>query len=434
MKRALCLLIALSWSLFVQGLRHTILATADHSLEDYSTFLESLTENGFDVTVANVKDEKAKLFEYGERKYDNVILFSTQSKSLGATLSPKAILEFAQAGGNVLFAAGSNLPEGIRELGRQLDLYIGERHSSVVDHFHSVESSDDDSVLLDTVTENPHIISDETRQAGSIVYKGNGHFLGSNHRAQPVLRGHPSTYVYNKKSEDQISEEPWAAGAQLFLVSVFQNDAGERIGFSGSPEMFTNAYLSPSSPSYSAANALFARDLTNWVFQRVAVLHASNMTYGKVGEPYELHNASTYRIKDQMVFSIDIAVLNDGQPQPYVADDVQMELVMLDPYYRVNMVPVASDSKTHQRYEAVFTAPDHYGVFTYKIAYYRRGLNPIDEKATFTIRQFFHNEYPRFLPHAYPYYVSCFAVLGAFLIFCGIWLVQIPKASSKKQK
>ena len=33
-----------------------------------------------------------------------------------------------------------------------------------------------------------------------------------------------------------------------------------------------------------------------------------------------------------------------------------------------------------------------------------------------------HDEYPRFVVGAYPYYVGTFSVSAAFLLFCGIWL------------
>lgn len=359
-----------------------------------------------------IKDESAKLFEYGERLYDNLILLSSQSKSLGPVFSPKSLLEFVQSGGNLFVVAGSQLPEGIRELGRQLDMFLAERQSAVVDHFNHAEGSDD-IILLDGISENPYIISDETRAAGPILYKGIGHYLGPNPQTQPILRGNPTSYIYNTKTEAEVSKNPWAAGTQLFLVSVLQSSTGERVGLSGSIDMLKDEYLSPQSPSFSKSNFLFARDLTNWVFQRKGVLQATNMTYGKVAEPLESRNASCYRIKDEMIFSIDISLLEDGQQTPYVADDVQLELIMLDPYYRVNLVPVPSDSQTSQHYEAVLVAPDHYGDFTFKIEYKRPGLTPIEEKSTFTLRQFFHNEFPRFLPHAYPYYASCFSVLGA---------------------
>lgn len=39
-------------------------------------------DRDFDVKTSYIKDESAKLFEYGERLYDNLILLSSQSKSM----------------------------------------------------------------------------------------------------------------------------------------------------------------------------------------------------------------------------------------------------------------------------------------------------------------------------------------------------------------
>ncbi|EEB06042.1 dolichyl-di-phosphooligosaccharide-protein glycotransferase subunit [Schizosaccharomyces japonicus yFS275] len=418
----------------VAAVNERVLAIFDHEHADYESLLDSLRERDFDVTVKDVKAPDSSLFEFGERKYDDLLLFSARNKGLGASFSPKALIEFVEDGGNILLAAGTNVPEGLREFGRQLGIFVAERGNALVDHFASVGSEDHQLVALDEFSSSKYIVSDETRNAGAVLYKGSGHALGENPLVEPVLRAKTTSYLYNQKSESESSAHPWAAGSQLFVVSSLQTLNGSRVAFSSSLDIFKNEYLSPSSESYNAANALFARDLTNWVFQRSGRLVLENMTYGLISESVEERNGPVYRIKDEMEFTADMSVYENGVRKPYIASDVQMELVMLDPYYRLNFEPVESDLKDAQRYSVKLVAPDHYGVFSYKVRYSRPGLTNIDEKQTFTLRQFHHNEYPRFLPHAYPYYTSAFIVFVGFVMFAGAWLFFKPAAPSVKKQ
>eukprot|EP00401_Gymnodinium_catenatum_P061322 CAMPEP_0117593954 /NCGR_PEP_ID=MMETSP0784-20121206/72920_1 /TAXON_ID=39447 /ORGANISM="" /LENGTH=54 /DNA_ID=CAMNT_0005395935 /DNA_START=14 /DNA_END=175 /DNA_ORIENTATION=- len=48
---------------------------------------------------------------------------------------------------------------------------------------------------------------------------------------------------------------------------------------------------------------------------------------------------------------------SNGKWQPFSADDMQMEFVMLDPYVRKTMTCEPESG----RFTAVFTAPDSYG-------------------------------------------------------------------------
>lgn len=41
-----------------------------------------------------------------------------------------------------------------------------------------------------------------------------------------------------------------------------------------------------------------------------------------------------------------------------------------------------------------------------------------------TVRPYRHDEYPRYLLQAYPYYLSTFATIGGFLVFLGYFLLH----------
>lgn len=109
---------------------------------------------------------------------------------------------------------------------------------------------------------------------------------------------------------------------------------------------------------------------------------------------------------------------------PYVASDIQLELIMLDPYIRITLKETSRMSNSSV-YSATFSLPDHYGIFHFKINYKRPGLSYIEERSTVTIRHYRHDEYPRYLFTAFPYYIGTATTMFAFLFFCFIWLFHI---------
>jgi oligosaccharyltransferase complex subunit beta len=85
---------------------------------------------------------------------------------------------------------------------------------------------------------------------------------------------------------------------------------------------------------------------------------------------------------------------------------------MMDPYVRKNMV---ADSKG--KFSALFTAPDDYGIFKFRVLYRRPGYSILHAETKVSLRPYKHNEYDRFLLPAYPYYFSALSCMAAFLIF-----------------
>ena len=106
--------------------------------------------------------------------------------------------------------------------------------------------------------------------------------------------------------------------------------------------------------------------------------------------------------------------------------DAQLEFVMMDPYVRVNLTrtvcdnssnscPISSDQSSSY-YTTEFTVPDKYGIFKFRFAYRRHGFSVLHYEEEISIRPFKHDEYERFIPAAYPYYLSVFALISAFCV------------------
>lgn len=102
---------------------------------------------------------------------------------------------------------------------------------------------------------------------------------------------------------------------------------------------------------------------------------------------------------------------------PFVADDVQLEFVMLDPYVRTNMTTDGSGAFT-----ARFKAPDRHGIYKFRIMYRRVGWSTVSVSEQVSVRPFRHNEYPRYLGQAMPYYATLFVLMAGFVVTVGLML------------
>ena len=95
---------------------------------------------------------------------------------------------------------------------------------------------------------------------------------------------------------------------------------------------------------------------------------------------------------------------------------------MLDPYIRQNL-SLTSTTATTSTYSLNFLTPDVYGVFTFQVEHKRReGYSWVDEKEVVSIHPFRHDEYPRFLSAAFPYYANVFSMMAGFVALSAVVL------------
>lgn len=86
----------------------------------------------------------------------------------------------------------------------------------------------------------------------------------------------------------------------------------------------------------SSSNFKFCKELTNWVFQESGVLRATNLRHHKKGEQCtsdDCANPENYQLEDNVEFYIELEQKTEGVWAPYIADDVQLQFIMLEPYY-----------------------------------------------------------------------------------------------------
>lgn len=83
-----------------------------------------------------------------------------------------------------------------------------------------------------------------------------------------------------------------------------------------------------------------------------------------------------------MEFYIDLEQKTDGEWRPYISDDIQLQFIMLEPYYSVMLEReeenVGDSGKATYSYK--FRVPQRLGIFRFVIDYMRYGLTFLDEQ------------------------------------------------------
>ena len=144
-------------------------------------------------------------------------------------------------------------------------------------------------------------------------------------------------------------------------------------------------------------------------------------------------NPENYRIKDVVELEADFEERRpDGTWAPFVASDIQLEFIRLDPFHRLNLKQVGSSATYH----AQLVVPDTLGIYKFKVYHRRFGYSLIEAETLVSCIQFRHDEYPRFLNVALPYYTNIFLSMAAGFIFIMFFLYSdiSEKVIAKKIK
>mgnify|MGYP001810618464 CR=1 FL=1 len=175
-----------------------------------------------------------------------------------------------------------------------------------------------------------------------------------------------------------------------------------------------------------SGNEQLSLSLTQWVFKEKGVLRVANINHHKVGEKSA---PAAYTIKQDIVYSIRIEENVNGKWIPFQGSDVQLEFVRLDPFVRTTLVNKNGD------FETKFQIPDVYGIFKFVVDYKRIGYTNLFSSTQVSVRPLQHTEYDRFIPAAFPYYASAFAMMvGVFLFsFIQLYHQDLPQSNTIKK-
>lgn len=130
---------------------------------------------------------------------------------------------------------------------------------------------------------------------------------------------------------------------------------------------------------------------------------------------------------------MQIQALDSGAWGPLPLEDVQLDFTMLDPHVRIPLSPSASQpSPDSTELSTTFIAPDRHGVFTFKLDYRRPGWSFLKDDKRVAVTPPRHDEYPRFIGGATPYYFGTASTVLAFGVFSVVWILHTPATAGKR--
>ena len=410
-----------------------------NNVETNSLFWKQITGMGYEIDFKMATDKEIKLTNYGEYIYDNIIFFApTYSDTKKNEINIKNLLQFIDDGHDLMIFGSSDASKFMRELINEFGVDFDDYNSEVKDSLYLHPDSgvkginqqllnlhDEEIIISKNVININNIFS---KPNGYILYRGIGMDLDpQNKYIFPILSGDKNSYSVSK-----LTGEVYSNGEHIKLVNGYQARNNKRIVVLGSTDICSDKfyYLSMNAENKSmleSPNALFCQDILNWNFQRTGVLKYENVRHNNnLGKTLD-----TYRIKDYLEYYIDILEYDykTNSWKNYESDDIQLSFIMMNPYY-INQMRRLHNKPT---YYAKFRAPEKHGVFKFIVDYHRTGYSYIFSSTKIPLRPFYHNEFPRFIPCAYPYYVSVFVILGAFILFSILFLYGKEDVKAKTE-
>ena len=103
-------------------------------MHSHSKFFSILTQRGHTLTFVDADSREFTLKTFGEFNFDNIIMFAPRARDF-ASLSFDDVNEFVENGGNLLFAANSELSEPMRAFAESCGVEFDKKGTEVIDHF-----------------------------------------------------------------------------------------------------------------------------------------------------------------------------------------------------------------------------------------------------------------------------------------------------------
>ena len=415
------------------------------------------------MTYKSPKATDLSLFAHGVPAYSHLLLLPVKAKGLGPALTPNLMVDFVNAGSNVLLALSSEqtVPSAINSLLLEMDINLpADRTSLVVDHFNydTKSAAEKHDVLVMPAPKAKKGVKDFFNVGGLIAFpRSVGQVLGNTSPLLSSVVKAPSTaYVYNPKEEAEGVEDLFATGSQINLVSAFQGRNSARFAVLGSAEALEDKWFDASvqlpgagSKSEKTSNKAFAQKLSQWTFKELGVLKVGQIQhYLNEGAQKGVSNVtavagldvnpSIYRIKNDVHYQIEMSEWENDHWAPFepvAGDELQLEFSMLSPFHRLNLQK-KSQTADSSIYTAEFKLPDQHGIFNFFVEYRRPFLTNVEEKNTVTVRHFAHDEWPRsfVISGAWPWISGIWVTVAGWVVFVAVWLYSKPAEPKVKTR
>jgi oligosaccharyltransferase complex subunit beta len=171
-------------------------------------------------------------------------------------------------------------------------------------------------------------------------------------------------------------------------------------------------------------NRQFMKDVVEWVSVAKNVISPEYIRHNLAATP-DVLNEKIYKVNEDITYSVALTEWDNVKEDwvPFIADDVQIEFTMLNPYYRLTLEQTGTTNFS-AIYSTTFKIPDQHGVFTFNLDYKRPGYTFIEEKTRATIRHTANDEWPRSweITNSWVYLTSAVMVVIAWFLFVVFYL------------
>jgi len=237
--------------------------------QTHSIYFKYLKERGFSVDFVGSEDRSIKFKKYGEWQYDHLILFAPSASDVNG-ISSDDVLEFIDAGRNVIIAADSNIGDLAREIASECNVEYDEEGTSVIDHL-NFDASDKASrtlVASSNFADAPAVFKGVN---APVLFRGVAQDIEEDSELLfPLLTGSSSACSSNPS---KAVKDLFVSGKKISLVTALQARNNARVIFSGSLELFSDKFFTSSvtdgqSKKFDkSGNEDFAKQITSWAFQ-----------------------------------------------------------------------------------------------------------------------------------------------------------------------
>uniref|UniRef100_A0A7S3IMK6 Dolichyl-diphosphooligosaccharide--protein glycosyltransferase 48 kDa subunit n=1 Tax=Strombidium inclinatum TaxID=197538 RepID=A0A7S3IMK6_9SPIT len=385
---------------------------------------------------------KVEIQQFNKYFYDNIIFMAPTVKSLGQDMQVKTILEFVDFHHNIMVFASNEVRKQIRDLVNEFGVDF-EDYGYTMQGGHPPVAATQKAFSTSGLAWSNNMFSPLGRvfsklERPVLFEDGIGAIVDTqNEYVFPILKSDPSGYSYHPQASEE-KQHGFGAGQQLSLVTGYQTHYNQRIVIAGSIKMCGNdAMLANRDPAQgatieSSSNYVLCTEMVEWNLQERGVVRADNVRHNKVGEEnQDGKNPENYKRQVDIEYFIDLQEKKNGEWVPYVADDVQFQFTMLDPYYQVAL---EQPNKASPTYTYKLKTPWRLGIFKFLVDYKRYGLNYIHNSMEVSVIQLRHDEFPRFETAGYPYYLNVFLLMGGTFLFVVHFAFTEFKSDSKQHK
>ncbi|RDX51551.1 dolichyl-diphosphooligosaccharide-protein glycosyltransferase [Lentinus brumalis] len=414
----------------------SVLILLDPSLkkEDFSVFFGDLEKKGYQLTFRSPKDATPEIIKDDVSQFAHVVVFAPNTKSFAADVTPQSLVSLLSKNTNLLLAL-SPKQTPLSSLASEFSLILPPPGTPLVSHFPKRDTPP--TVIPVDVPATHDIISPNLPP---VWFSGVPQALGNNPMLVPILKAPPQAFASDADSDkgadalveaaDKSGEGLWA-GSSLSLVTGFQALSNARATWLGGVELFSDDFINKEiSKGVKSGNRRFASDVAAWTFQESHVLRIDSVEHHRVNETLP---RETYTINDRVTYTTYISKYNPELDlwEPYSGiKDMQLEFTMLDPHIRTSLPPIAGEPG---KYSVTFRVPDRHGVFKFVNDYKRKGWTYLTSSTVVPVVPPRHDEYPRFLSAAWPYYAGAFSTSAAFVLFVTLWLAGDDREPKKSK-